>query len=342
VTTSIRRSALAAVALALLGVTGCELRPGTGELDAASTASAHWTASTTAAPLSPLPASVPNLDLRRVALGRELFSDTRLSDDGLVSCSTCHALGLGGANAQAKSTLPNRPPVGVNVPTIFNLAYDFRYAWNGRYKTLEDQLDFALGVPSAMRNTWSNVVATLSRDARAVSEFRQAYPAGLTEQTVRDALVSYARSLSTPNARFDRHLRGELPLSAVEQRGYEHFRDYGCVSCHQGVNVGGNMFERFGVMRDYFKDRGTAEVAADLGLYGVTHKEDDRRVFRVPSLRNVALTAPYFHDGSAATLADAITTMGRYQLGLELSQQEVAEIGAFLHTLTGELEGRPL
>src|SRR5688572_8151552 len=125
VTTSIRRSALAAVALALLGVAGCELRPGTGELDAASTASAHWTASTTAAPLSPLPASVPNLDLRRVALGRELFSDTRLSDDGLVSCSTCHALGLGGANAQAKSTLPNRPPVGVNVPTIFNLAYDF-------------------------------------------------------------------------------------------------------------------------------------------------------------------------------------------------------------------------
>jgi cytochrome c peroxidase len=284
---------------------------------------------------------VPGLDPRRVALGRELFHDKRLSGDGLVSCSDCHALGLGGANAQAKSTLPNRPPVGVNVPTIFNLEYTFRYAWNGRYKTIEDQIDFALAAGATMRSSWPAVVETLSHDARALALFRDAYPEGLTAHSVRDTLASYARSLTTPNARFDRHLRGEAALSATERRGYERFRDYGCVSCHQGVNVGGNMFERFGVMRDYFETR-SGQEPGDLGRYEITKQEQDRHVFRVPSLRNVALTAPYFHDGSAATLADAITTMGRYQLGRELSTDDVAEIDAFLRTLTGELDGRPL
>jgi len=327
--------------ISLLAVAaGCGTPSGSELLDAQS--GPEWLTSTAAAPLSPLPQSVPGLDPRRVTLGRELFHDKQLSGDGLVSCSDCHALGLGGANAQAKSTLPDRPPVGVNVPTIFNVAFNFRYAWNGRYKTIEDQIDFALGAPSAMHNTWPEVVATLARDVRVAGAFRGAYPDGLTVETARDALATYARSLSTPNARFDRYLRGELALSPTEQRGYGHFRDYGCVSCHQGVNVGGNMFERFGVMRDYFADRGTEEVAADLGRYGITNKEEDRRVFRVPSLRNVALTAPYFHDGSAATLTEAIITMGRYQLGRELSAQDVAEINAFLHTLTGELDGRRL
>lgn len=340
VATLAQRSALYSTAIALcVAALGCAA-PSDTQLDA--TSAPAWTTSTGAAPLSPLPATVPGLDPRRVALGRELFNDKRLSGDGLVSCSDCHALGLGGANAQKRSALPDRPPVGINVPTVFNVAFNFRYAWNGRYKTIEDQIDFALGTPAAMRNTWAGVVETLSRDARVVEAFRDAYPSGLDQTTVRDVLATYARSLNTPNARFDRYLRGEIALSQTEQRGYEHFRDYGCVSCHQGVNVGGNMFERFGVMRDYFADRETQETAADLGRYGVTKKEEDRRVFRVPSLRNVALTAPYFHDGSAVTLADAITTMGRYQLGRELTTDDVAEINAFLHTLTGELEGRPL
>jgi len=338
---AMKASALFSIALSLLAAaTGCG-EPSRSELLDAQSGPEGLT-STAAAPLSPLPQTVPGLDPRRVALGRELFHDKRLSGDGLVSCSDCHALGLGGANAQAKSTLPDRPPVGVNVPTIFNVAYNFRYAWNGRFKTIEDQIDFALGARATMHSTWPMVVATLARDARVAGAFREIYPKGLTADAARDVLVTYARSLSTPNARFDRYLRGELTLSPTEQRGYERFRDYGCVSCHQGVNIGGNMFERFGVMRDYFADRGTVEVAADLGRYGVTKKEEDRRVFRVPSLRNVALTAPYFHDGSAVTLAEAITTMGRYQLGRELNAEDVAEINAFLLTLTGELEGRPL
>jgi cytochrome c peroxidase len=299
------------------------------------------TTNTTSSPLSPLPKRVDGLDPRRVALGRELFGDTRLSGDGLVSCANCHSLALGGGNGERKSSLPDRAPVGVNVPTILNVAYLFRYAWNGRYETIEDQIDFALTAASAMRSTWPLVVRTLSTDARMLELFRDAYPEGLSALSARDALATYARSLSTPDARFDRFLRGELALSTAEQSGYARFQDYGCVSCHQGVNVGGNMFERLGVMRDYFETRRTDELA-DLGRYPVTKLERDRHVFRVPSLRNVALTAPYFHDGSAATLADAITTMGRYQLGRELSAQDVADIDAFLRTLTGELDGRPL
>jgi cytochrome c peroxidase len=332
-------TALLLITVAQAAVTGCNA-PSAVELDAGAMPS--WTMSTAESPLLPLPASVPGLDPHRVALGRELFNDKRLSGDGMVSCSDCHALGLGGANAQSKSTLPDRPPVGINVPTIFNIAYVFRYAWNGRFETVEDQIDFALSLPAAMHNTWPVVVETLSKDARVRSLFSEAYPEALTGSSVRDALATYARSLSTPNARFDRYLRGELTLNETEQRGYEHFRDYGCVSCHQGVNVGGNMFERFGVMRDYFVDRGTTEAPADLGRFNVTKQDNDRHVFRVPSLRNVALTAPYFHDGSAATLAAAITTMGRYQLGRELGAQDISEIEAFLHTLTGELDGHPL
>ncbi|HMI91871.1 MAG TPA: cytochrome c peroxidase [Polyangiales bacterium] len=289
--------------------------------------------------LLPLPQTPPALDARRVALGRALFADRRLSQDGRVACSDCHQLAFGGGNGQRKSQLPNRPPVVVNVPTIFNLSYTFRYAWNGRFERLEDQIDFALTVPSAMGNDWSHVVASLTRDAGLRAAFRAAYPAGLDAASARDALAVYVRSLVTPNARFDRYLRGELSLSAQERRGYERFRDYGCVSCHQGANIGGNMFERFGVMRDYFADRGGLEPA-DMGRYAATKQDRDRHVFRVPSLRNVALTAPYFHDGSTATLGEAIAKMGRYQLGRELSGEDIAEIAAFLHTLTGELPGR--
>jgi cytochrome c peroxidase len=147
--------------------------------------------------------------------------------------------------------------------------------------------------------------------------------------------------LITPNAPFDRFLRGQGQLSAQQHRGYETFRDYGCISCHQGKNVGGNMYQRFGIMRDYFADRGEV-VAVDFGRYSQTQLEDDRFVFRVPSLRNVALTAPYFHDGSADTLEEAVTTMARYQLGRALAAEQADDIAAFLGTLTGEYRGRPL
>jgi len=159
-----------------------------------------------------------------------------------------------------------------------------------------------------------------------------------------DAIATFERTLLTPGSRFDRFLRGDsAAINAREQEGYRHFLDYGCASCHQGALLGGNMYQRFGVMVDYFGRSGADHaVLSDLGRYNVTGREEDRHVFKVPSLRNVEVTAPYFHNGSAQTLEDAVVAMGRYQLGRELSGSDVQAITAFLRTLTGEWEGRTL
>jgi cytochrome c peroxidase len=290
--------------------------------------------------LAPLPQRLA-LDARKVALGGRLFRDPRLSGDGKVSCLDCHALERGGANAQARSELPGRKPVGVNVPTVFNAAFNFRFGWGGGYEDIGEQIDFAMRAPTVMQSSWAHAVEVLSRSAQERQGFAAAYSGGLTQANLRDALAVYTLSLITPNARFDRYLRGELALEPQEQRGYELFRDHGCISCHQGINIGGNMLQRFGVMRDYFAGRSDLQPA-DMGLFAFTGRAEDRHVFRVPSLRNVALTAPYFHDASAATLEQAATAMARFQLGRELSAEQAGQIAAFLRTLTGELEGKPL
>jgi cytochrome c peroxidase len=159
---------------------------------------------------------------------------------------------------------------------------------------------------------------------------------------VLDSLATYERSLITPNARFDRYLRGEhQALTAEEQRGYQLFKSYGCVACHQGVNVGGNLFQKFGIF-PAMVGQAPPGTEPDPGRFGVTGVARDRWVFRVPSLRNVVLTAPYFHDGRAPTLEDAVDTMARVQLGRTLTGEEIGLIVQFLHTLTGDYEGRSL
>jgi cytochrome c peroxidase len=286
---------------------------------------------------APLPQRL-SLDVHKVALGARLFRDRRLSDDAQVACSDCHLLERGGADGRPHAQLSGRPATGFNVPSIFNAAFEFRFGWGGGYEDIGQQLDFAMTAPAVMRSSWSAAAAVLARDPAERRAFRAVYRDGLTAANLRDALAFYSLSLLTPNARFDRYLRGELALEAAEQRGYDLFREYGCVSCHQGINVGGNMLQRFGVVRDYFADRGDIRPP-DLGLFGFTGRPEDRHVFRVPSLRNVALTAPYFHDASAATLDEAVTIMGRYQLGRELSVEEAGQIAAFLRSLTGEQPG---
>lgn len=291
-------------------------------------------------PFAPLPVKL-DLDEAKVALGERLFGDPRLSDDGTVACTNCHALDRGGANGEARSSLPTRPPVGINVPSIFNAAFYFRFSWNGRFEDIGEQLDLAMQLPSAMAGTWAKAAAALQADATVVRLFAGVYPEGLTPDSLREAVAVYSLSLVTPNARFDRYLRGEIALTPEEERGYELFREDGCVSCHQGIAIGGNMFQRFGVMQDYFADRGDL-TPGDMGLFTHTKRPEDKFVFRVPSLRNVALTAPYFHDASATTLEQAVVTMARYQLGRTLAQDHTLAIVAFLRTLTGELHGRPL
>lgn len=290
--------------------------------------------------LAALPQSIA-LDSEKVRLGERLFRDARVSGDTKLACVDCHGLDHGGANGQAKSNFAGRKPVGVNVPSLFNSAFNFRFGWAGNLEDIGQQLDAAMESVAAMAGTWDVASKRLMRDTAIRTEFERVYPDGLTPLTLRETLAIYSLSLITPNSRFDRSLRGERALEQREQRGFQLFRDYGCVSCHQGINVGGNMLQRFGVMRDYFGGR-TDLTRADLGLYDKTGREEDRHVFRVPSLRNVALTAPYFHDGSRDTLEAAATDMARYQLGLELDPEEAGEIAAFLRTLNGELNGRPL
>ncbi len=276
----------------------------------------------------------PEVDERRAALGERLFFDPVLSGDGTVSCASCHDLARGGADGLPHSALPNRTPGPVNVPTVLNVGLNFRWSWTGRWELMAEQIDVAILAQHAMASTLE--AGTEAARPTYARDFEAVYRDGLTPTNLRDALTEYLRSLTTPNAPFDRYLRGdEGALDPEARRGWDLFRSYGCVTCHQGVNVGGNLFQRFGVMEDYLDTR-AEQTPVDQGRYSVTHRESDRHVFRVPGLRNVALTAPYFHDGSAPTLGDAIQVMARYQLGRQLTEDQVRAIQAFLESLTGE------
>jgi len=221
--------------------------------------------------------------------------------------------------------------------SVLNAGFNFVQFWDGRAQTLEDQVGGPVTHPKEMASTWASVVQKLGADKSYTTAFSEVFPDGVTEANVRTAVSAFERTLVTVDSRFDRWLGGDKSaLNGDEMAGYERFKTAGCIACHQGQNVGGNMFQRFGVMGDYFADRGNP-TEADLGRFNVTKSEADRHVFRVPSLRNVELTAPYFHDGSAATLPDAVRVMARYQLGRPLSEIEIGQIVSFLKTLTGTI-----
>jgi len=285
-------------------------------------------------PIAPLPAAVA-LDAKRVALGRRLFHETRLSSDGSVACSSCHDLTKAGSDGRPKPRGAGGRDGFLNTPSVLNASLNFVQFWDGRAASLEEQVNGPINNPVEMASSWPQVIETLRGDASYVSAFAQAFPDGLVEDNVRRALAEFERTLVSRGSAFDRWLEGDQKALTPEARsGYETFKSVGCIACHQGTNVGGNMFQRFGVLGDYFKDRGHV-VDADYGRYNVTHNESDRFVFRVPSLRNVEHTAPYFHDGSAATLPDAVQVMAKYQLGRRLSPKQVSDIIAFLLSLSG-------
>lgn len=292
-------------------------------------------------PVRPIPLTI-KLDPRRIELGARLFKDPLLSKDGSVSCASCHALDKGGVDGRRYSVGINGAAGAVNTPTVFNSGLNFKQFWDGRAETLEAQVDGPLQSAVEMGSEWPDVLGKLRLDASYVRAFRDIYPDGVSRKNVTNAIAEFQRSLITPNAPFDRFLRGDASaLSDNEKAGYRNFKDYGCASCHQGVNVGGNMFQRMGVMGDYFADRGGI-TAADFGRFNVTGDAADKFTFKVPSLRNVARTAPYFHDGSAQTLEEAVGLMAKYQLGRPLPPQDLRQIVEFLGTLTGEYEGKPL
>lgn len=293
-----------------------------------------------AEPIQPIPLTLKQ-DPARVEIGRLLFRDVRLSGNGRVSCASCHDLGKGGSDGRARSIGVHGEPTAVSAPTVLNAALNFKQFWNGRADSLEAQVDHVIQNPIEMGSTWDQVVQKVLQDANYKSAFAGAYKDGVTKANIQNAIATFERTLITPNSRFDKFLRGDAnAISASEKAGYATFKQYGCIACHQGVNVGGNMFQKFGVMGDYFEKRGNP-TQADLGRYLVTKEDRDKHVFKVPSLRNVALTAPYFHDASAKTLEDAVDVMFRFQLGRVASKADKDSIISFLNTLTGELEGKP-
>jgi len=290
----------------------------------------------------PLPQSLA-LDARKVALGQRLFHDTRLSRDDTVSCASCHSLGTGGVDNRARSVGVGGGVGTINAPTVLNSGLNFVQFWDGRAPSLESQIDGPIHHPQEMASDWPQVLSKLSADAQYPRLFAELYPQGISVDAVKDALATFERSLITPNSRFDQYLAGDVQaLTAQEVRGYELFQSYGCSSCHQGQNLGGNMFEKMGLMGDYFADRGDGVTTADQGRFNVTGKPQNLYEFKVPSLRNVALTAPYFHDGHAQSLEQAVVLMARYQLGRSMPADDLAAMTAFLRSLTGQLQGQPL
>jgi cytochrome c peroxidase len=292
-------------------------------------------------PIKPLPVEV-NQDPVRANIGRQLFQDVRLSVNGHVSCSSCHDLAKGGVDGRVHSSGFGGKSTAVNTPTVLNATFNFKQFWNGRADSLEAQVDAVIQNPVEMGSKWAEVVVKVSQDAGYQKAFAGSYGDGVTKANIQNALATYERTLTTPNSRFDQYLRGDAnAISSEEKTGYAKFKQYGCIACHQGMNVGGNMFQKFGVMGDYFAKRGSP-TEADLGRFLVTGEQEDKHVFKVPSLRNVALTAPYFHDGTAQTLDEAVDVMFKYQLGRVASKEDKAAIIAFINTLTGDLPGSPL
>jgi cytochrome c peroxidase len=273
-------------------------------------------------PITPIPLPAVANE-KRLALGERLFADRRLSRSGTHSCTTCHDLNSNGAGVDARDLSPAGQMLLYNTPTVFNAALSFRLNWEGKFRGMESFLEEILASPVIMGSSADESARRLRADPESVRQFQDAYGRGPDAAALLDALSVYQRSLLTPGSRFDRWLAGDAhALTREELAGYEQFKSLGCVSCHQGVNVGGNLFQRPGIFHPL--GRPAPETV------------------RVPSLRNVAATAPYFHDGSAVTLPDAVKVMGIAQLDRVLTDAQVEAVVAFLNTLTGDYRGRPV
>lgn len=296
-----------------------------------------------AEPVRPIDPSVET-DPAKVALGYALFHDARLSVDNTVSCASCHDLSTAGVDNHQYSHGVDDQVGGVNAPTVYNAVYNFVQFWDGRAKTLADQ---AAGPPlnpiEMASESFDQIIAKLAADKDFAKAFNAVYHDGLTEANITDAIEEFERTLVTPDSRFDKWLRGDdSALNADELAGYELFKKYDCATCHAGPNLGGLSYELMGLRADYFADRGLEMTNEDNGRYKETQLERDRHRFKVPGLRNVEHTWPYYHDGTRVTLEEAVRDMGIYQSGVELTDIEIDNISDFLRTLTGEYQGKKI
>lgn len=289
----------------------------------------------------PLPDSVPT-DPNKVSLGMRLYHDTRLSGDNTISCASCHALNKGGTDQARVSTGIRGQLGGINAPTTFNAVFQFAQFWDGRASDLQDQAAGPPENPIEMGTTFAEIVAKLQADEAFRQEFEVAYPEGLSKATITHAIAEFEKTLITPDSPFDRFLLGQHEaLSAQAKAGWEVFQREGCATCHVGRLLGGRSYEKMGRAKDYFAARGHP-TDADLGRFAVTRQEQDRHRFKVPTLRNIARTFPYFHDGSVTDLQEAVQKMAEFQFGTRLKDADAERIVAFLESLTGSWNGNPL
>ena len=295
----------------------------------------------------PLPQEAPSADnpvtQAKVELGRTLYFDTRLSKSGKLSCNSCHDLETWGVDNLPTSPGDRGQHGDRNSPTVFNAALHVAQFWDGRAEDVEAQAGMPVLNPVEMAIPGEDyLVDRLAGDPAYAEAFAAAFPEQedpLDFDNVRHALAAFERTLLTPS-RFDDFLRGDLELADDERRGLEIFLGLGCGACHNGATVGGHIFRKFGLAEPYWELTGSEKI--DEGRIAVTGEDQDRCVFKVPSLRNVEKTYPYFHDGSVTTLAEALQVMARAQIGAELSATQITDLASFLATLTGELPPQAL
>ena len=279
--------------------------------------------------ITPMPLSV-EYDKNKASLGKKLFFDTILSKDDTISCASCHSLPGNGANTTQYSFGVNGAEGEVNSPTVLNSSFNFVQFWDGRAKGLKEQALGSIQNPVEMAENIPNVLKKL-KNSSYKQEFENIYKNGVTKDNLAEVIAEFEKALFTPNSRFDKYLRGDTgAISEEEKRGYQLFQDLGCISCHNGMSVGGNSYHKIGLFKPYKQNK------LFVGRYAVTKRDRDKDMVKVPSLRNVELTAPYFHDGGAKDLKDAISAMLKLQIGINPQDKDINDIEVFLKTLTGQ------
>lgn len=331
------------IAIAGLALTACDRRPSAGKTTAAARGPAEEALMTRAREIfKPIPASPPALPGNeatpaKIELGKMLYFEPRLSASHAISCSSCHNIGLGGADTQSTSLGHRWQHGGRNAPTVLNAVFNTAQFWDGRAKDLEQQAGGPIVNPVEMASPPAHVVEQLEGIPGYRDAFAKAFPGQhdpITAANVAKAIAVFEATLITPNAPFDRYIEGDAKaLSPAQKEGLALFMDKGCAACHNGINVGGGMYAPFGVVA---KPGADLLPKGDKGRFAVTRSPGDAYVFKVPTLRNITLTAPYFHTGLVWDLRQAVGVMGASQLGAELSTEEIDRITAFLGTLTGD------
>jgi len=289
-------------------------------------------------PIVPIP-DIPNdIDSDVIQLGKKLFTEPRLSANNTIACINCHILSIGGVDGSVVSTGINGKQGTRNSPSLYNISLHYKFFWDGRANSLEEQIDGPIHNPVEMASNWKDVILKLSQDEEYVRYFDRIYGQAINKENIIHAITSFEKTLLTPDSPFDRYLKGDF--TAIDQptrEGYGLFKSYGCSSCHQGKLVGANMYEKIGVVKPFEWNLASKHnIKPDYGRYNITGNEEHKFEFKVPSLRNVALTAPYFHNGSVKSLEVAVKLMGEYQLGRHIPDNDVNKIVLFLRSLTGK------